>query len=1197
MKQFLLPVLLLSGIGGIPAQAPAPRLVVPIGHTDGINAIRMASFHDGLYLLTASVDNSAKLWDSSGHEITSFAGHLYGVEDVAFSSANGAEWVLTGSSDGTARLWDLSGKALRTFNHTGKVSAVTFSPDGKFILTGCEDHYANVWDPANANTPVKTLKHPDKVTAAAFSPDGQSILTGCANNTAMLWDLSGAKRRTFSGHTSGVVSVAFSPDGQSLLTGSEDGTARLWTASSNVARQTLKLFGVVSSVAFSPDGQTILTGSLDGKVKLWTLSGQEILTFQAFDWGLSAACFSPDGKFILTGSEDHPVVKRWNLTGQLVQTFSGHTSAINDLVLSPDGKSMLTANADSSVKRWEALSQEVLTFKHPNRVNSVAFSPVSPEDSTGGALILTGCEDHFARLLDANGKTVDSFQHSERISAVDFSPADGGKHVLAAGFNGAISVWDRPGHTEQSFKDEGKLNGAVFSPDGQSVFTGGYEGVAKLWHLSGEAPQTFPVSSEVNAVAFSPDGQSVLTGSYNGITTVWNLSGQPVQTLRQMSSEVRAVAFSPDGKMAATGSQNARATLWYLSGDSTRTFAGHTTEVSAVVFSPNGKSLVTGSRDGTIKIWDWATGKVRASLVALDSVDWVVTTPDGLFDASPGAMKLMYYVAGLEVIELAQLKERYYEPGLLARAIGLDQTTLRKVAEVEGQASAALFPALKSAALHGDTIQVQLETRSGGLGKAVVLLDGTIEIIPDANPNRRETFSIDLGQYAEYFYPDTANRLSLVFYNAEGWLQSPPYPLNYTPAGAMSKGDPSNPEPVANLHDKSDQQLTNTLFALIVGTSNYRSGSINLRFPDKDAAAFREMLNISGRALFNDRMDIKLLTTSAGAGAGQSSKAAIHAALEDFAAKAKPQDILLVFLSGHGTTWPANDEKGQFYYLTSENTGFDFSADDNRDKAIPQDSLQAWIRAVKARKRILILDACNSGQVVKQLDLGAKGGPLNADQRRALERMKDRSGFFVLAGSAADKSSFEDPRFRHGLLTYSLLRNIPKVAAGDKNHAVNVGTLFQEVREDVPKLAQEIHKVQEPKLIGMEDFSIGIINDSAQVSQLLATQKVITRSAFSNDKNRLDNLGLSDEINRQLADVLSEPTLPFTFWPELDKATGSYYSLNGGYEVSGKTIKVTAFFAKNGQEVLKEFKKSGADLKTVAEALVNELVDYLNTLE
>ena len=70
-----------------------------------------------------------------------------------------------------------------------------------------------------------------------------------------------------------------------------------------------------------------------------------------------------------------------------------------------------------------------------------------------------------------------------------------------------------------------------------------------------------------------------------------------------------------------------------------------------------------------VKIWDLESKKEIATLVHVDSEDWIVLGPDGLFDASPNAMSLLYYTVETngkqEIIELEQLKARYYEPGLL----------------------------------------------------------------------------------------------------------------------------------------------------------------------------------------------------------------------------------------------------------------------------------------------------------------------------------------------------------------------------------------------------------------------------------------------------------------------------------------------------------------------------------------------------
>ena len=49
-------------------------------------------------------------------------------------------YILTGSMDHTAKLWDLLGKEILAFNgHSDNVSSVAFSPNGNYILTGSED--------------------------------------------------------------------------------------------------------------------------------------------------------------------------------------------------------------------------------------------------------------------------------------------------------------------------------------------------------------------------------------------------------------------------------------------------------------------------------------------------------------------------------------------------------------------------------------------------------------------------------------------------------------------------------------------------------------------------------------------------------------------------------------------------------------------------------------------------------------------------------------------------------------------------------------------------------------------------------------------------------------------------------------------------------------------------------------------------
>ena len=62
-----------------------------------------------------------------------------------------------------------------------------------------------------------------------FSPDGKILVSGQGFGTIKFWDVATGKNiTTLEGHTGIVFSVEFSPDGQTLASGSQDGTVLLW---------------------------------------------------------------------------------------------------------------------------------------------------------------------------------------------------------------------------------------------------------------------------------------------------------------------------------------------------------------------------------------------------------------------------------------------------------------------------------------------------------------------------------------------------------------------------------------------------------------------------------------------------------------------------------------------------------------------------------------------------------------------------------------------------------------------------------------------------------------------------------------------------------------------------------------------------------------------------------------------------------
>ncbi len=235
---------------------------------------------------------------------------------VTFST-NG-KYMLTGSDQGTIRLWEVeTGREMRRFDgHTGAINSVAFSHDGKYMLSASEDATARLWKIETGAEVRRFAGITDEVLSAAVSPDGQYVMI--ADGYARLFRVeTGSEERRFEAYNSTVTSVAFSPDGKHVLLGSTDSdlgeiaTAELWDVKSG--RQLLQLKGFSAagpdsiSVAFSPDGKYLLTGSNDGAARLWESStGRELRRFQA--GSVNSIAFSPDGLYVLIAGDSKSVL-------------------------------------------------------------------------------------------------------------------------------------------------------------------------------------------------------------------------------------------------------------------------------------------------------------------------------------------------------------------------------------------------------------------------------------------------------------------------------------------------------------------------------------------------------------------------------------------------------------------------------------------------------------------------------------------------------------------------------------------------------------------------------------------------------------------------------------------------------------------------------------------------------------------------
>jgi len=1210
---------LIFAIAGSTVDAQKAELVIQSGHTSAVVSVVFSP--DGKRFASGSVDRTIKLWDiTTGQELKTFRGHTRAVNSVAFSPDG--KTLASGSDDKTIKLWDITtGQELKTFKgHTRAVISAAFSPDGKTLASGSDDKTIKLWD-RNTGLELKTLKeHTSIVVSVAFSPDGKTLASGSTDKTIKLWDtITGQELKTLKEHTSIVVSVAFSLDGKTLASGSSDKTIKLWDITTGQELKTLKGHtSVVVSVAFSPDGKTLASGSSDKTIKLWDIeTGKEQNTLLGHTSYVVSVAFSSDGKRIASSGYSDRTIRLWDInTGQELKTLKGHTSDVNSVFFSPDGKTLASRSQDYTIQLWDInAGTKLKTLKgHTNLIYSVSFSP-------DGKTLASGSYDKTIKLWDIEtGKEQNTLLgHTSYVASVAFSPD--GKTLASGSDDKTIRLWDKnTGQELKTIKGHTRVvNSVAFSPDGRTLASRSWDKTIRLWDIeTGNELKTLRGhTSFVNSVSFSPDGKTLTSGSSDKTIKLWDITtGQELKTFKGHTRAVISAAFSPDGKTLASGSDDKTIKLWDpVSGKQLKSYQtddpATVREVSNIVpdiyrnnplepITLDGRFQIKLGENGRFNLHQVKTGKLLVSLIGLDEHDWVVIDPDGRFDASPNAQKLMHYVIGLEPIDFGQIKDRYYTPNLLQRILkGEDLDATRKVSPFT---SDELYPTAEYETLKkGQTsLTVKLRNRGGGIGPVQVFVNSS-EFLADARPvgfdpkARQATLKVDFSK--ANFIPGEKNDIKIVTRNESGWLRSRGSDVIY-------------------LDTRKKNEKPQEFYAIIGGVSDYENNGLNLRYSAKDARDFAKALELGAVRLFGkDRVHIRLLASGGDQGgnalSGKDSKQLaptkenFRRAFKEFQT-AKPSDIFVVYLAGHGVSINKGGDTGDTYlYLTKEAVTTDkFRLRDEKlrlSTTISSEELADWIREVPALKRAMILDTCAAGAVEASL---VKARDLSPDQIKALDRMKDRTGFFVLMGSAADKVSYEATRYGQGLLTYSLLQGMSGAKLRNGEYA-DVRSLFSYAEDVVVEMAKGIGGIQQPRIIAPTEsrsFDIGQFTTEEKSKFTLAKVKqLILQPKLFNEKLKFDNLGISTLLAKALRNESStasrggeQAKLVFVEAEEMKDAI----TPAGTYEVNGDRIKLTLILVRNNNPVKKLFVegtlKNKEELAQKIVRAINENVESLD---
>ncbi len=1081
------------------------------------------------------------------------------LNDMLFSHSSN---FLIAANDTEVHLWEvISGEETGDMNESaiGRIKPLSFSSDDNRLLcaSGYELHLYDI----STSQWIKTFeRHEGYISGAAFLKNEQ-IISSSFDSTFIVWDIgSGEIIKQIKAHAAGLNAVVTAPDTAVFAIADWNNAVSVWNSKN--LKQVSALTGVnrsVNLIRFFPDSLHAAVADEKGTIK--------IINFH---------------------------------TGQQVRTLKGHSSLLNNFSISADGSRLVSYDYDSTLRVWNVLTGKQLYELRGEEYNFYNAG-IHPDGNSFFTWESIGSKLKIRELETGNiQSTITLANESNIANVVNYSPD--GKFLLLNN-NGKLEYRDP--QTGKLIKTLPGIANTIeylrFSPDGKSVAAlSNSEGI--IWDITtGKPISKFQLSDNdptITSARFSKSGQKIVCSFIEfsekaprgGIVRVFD-----VQTGKKekefYGAKTEKAWFTNSGQHIIALEQPFSIREWDMASDNGKMITGSNKTISTAEISPSGNLLVMADNETLlVHNLEKKTDMYRMALVNDD--DWIVNDLFSRYDGSEAARKLLYFTCSNEIIELEQVKDQLWVPGLAERLMKGETVHAKKIAELD---ICGFSPVTEEKTATAGTRHFTITPGKGGLGNVQLLVNG-IEVKTFAASQLKKKDNayeliISKEELNEFLVAGQENTITLKALTADNAVTS---------RGLIIKDDKSK-----------DKAAPPNLYAVMIGVSDYKGEELDLKYAAKDAKDIATALGHSARKLLNtdgkEHVYIYNLTTSRERDQ-LPEKNAIKKTLEEIGKKATANDILLIFFAGHGVMAAAgnDEEKKQFYFLTADASSLT-SGSAIADAGISTTELTEWIQPqfIKAQKRILIFDACNSGQAIK--DLVKIGGDEQsylaarnddkARQIKAIDKLNEKSGLYILSASASNQSAYEMGRYSQGLLTYSLLKAIkeqPDIL--EEGKLLNITRWFNAAEQTVSQLSRETGARQEPQIITNTNFNIGLVDEEVMAKIILPQEKpLFTGSNFQNSDEAIayDDLELSKLVNSRLNAVSSRGSdNPIVYMTGTNSPEA--FTLGGRYDASGNSITVRVNLIRNKKiEVRFELKGTTAGLEEIAGQIVKKAEEWV----
>lgn len=544
----------------------------------------------------------------TGGRQASLVGHRSSI--TAFTFSPDGKHIMSASEDGSLRQWQLSAEPLTEVapyqmeQHDSVIKELVYSADGTHLIAARVDQTVKIWpvDDDGFQSPT-TLNVPGNgtITAIATTPDSEDLYIGTSRGELFRIDLRDARtdtvERLLDGRMRSISTMAFDGSGQHLylVSGEELVT---WKQGQGVLRTQKPHEAEIMTLQWTPRG--LLSSSRDGTLRLTSPEGGEGSVLISSKQPLVDFSLGADGQTLayIAGSR----LRGLNLETGGRFTLEGHIGPVSSVVFSKDDSHLVSASEDGTIRVWnvENGDETKVLAADAGKVSTVEYSP-------DGNQLASAHEDGGVRLWNPQtGQEQSLAGHQGNVTGVSYNTD--GTLLASSGFDRTVHVWSRDGQLQRVLSGhKGAVNGCVFSPDGRRLYSGSDDHTIRVWD-----PNTGKLLQELRShrdmvknLALSPDGERLCSGSWDQTARLWNLESGGDPVVLQHGGGVTSAAFTPDGTRLATASYDHTVRIWDgRDGTPVKILKGHKGRVLGLAFSADGKTLATASEDRTVRLWE-----------------------------------------------------------------------------------------------------------------------------------------------------------------------------------------------------------------------------------------------------------------------------------------------------------------------------------------------------------------------------------------------------------------------------------------------------------------------------------------------------------------------------------------------------------------------------------------------------------------